>query len=265
VNGARMSKSRERAMIPQRSKVIAAALIVTIIALVLLVAVGDVIEDALVEGAPVNLPPLTSIFSYIVDGSLSIITASGYYGVFVLMILESSSLPIPSEVILPFSGYLASKGHLDLWLVIVFATLAGLIGSLIDYYLGSLLGLEGVKKLRILSVKESQLESVVKWFDAYGTLAVFGSRLIPVFRTLISFPAGVVRMRLAKFLLYTGLGCLVWNTTLAYAGFYAGIHWSEAVAIIRPLSITAIAIIPSVLIVYYALTRRRRKHGLRKQ
>jgi membrane protein DedA with SNARE-associated domain len=181
------------------------------------------------------------------------------------MILESSSLPIPSEVILPFSGYLASQGHLNLWLVIAFATVAGLAGSLIDYYLGSLLGLEGIKKLRILPMKQSQLESVAKWFDTYGPLTVFGSRLIPVFRTLISFPAGTVRMRVAKFLLYTGLGCLLWNTTLAYAGFYAGIHWTEIIAVIRPLSITAIATIPSVLIVYYALTRRKRKSRLRKQ
>jgi membrane protein DedA with SNARE-associated domain len=80
-------------------------------------------------------------------------------------------------------------------------------------------------------------------------LAVLGSRLLPVFRTLISFSAGIVRMRVAEFLLYTGLGCLLWNTTLAYAGFYAGIHWSETVAIIRPLSIAAIVTIPTVLIV----------------
>jgi len=252
-------------MIPLKSRVIAAALVVTVVALILAVVVGDVFEDALLEGATLNLPPLTSIFSFIVNGSLSVITSSGYYGVFALMILESSSLPIPSEVILPFSGYLASQGYLNLWLVIVFATLAGLAGSLIDYYLGSLLGLDGIKKLRILSIKESQLESVVKWFDTYGTFAVLGSRLIPVFRTLVSFPAGVVRMRVAKFLLYTGLGCLLWNTTLAYAGFYAGTHWSETVAIIRPLSITAIATVSSVLIVYYALTKSRRKHSLRKQ
>jgi membrane protein DedA with SNARE-associated domain len=260
-----MANPREWGMTGLKSKAIAAALIVIVVALVLAVVVGDVIEDALVEGAPISLPPLTSMFSYVVNGSLSLITASGYYGVFVLMILESSSLPIPSEVILPFSGYLASQGHLNLWLIIVFATIAGLAGSLIDYYLGSLLGLEGIKKLKILSIKESQLESVVKWFDNFGTLAVFGSRLVPVFRTLISFPAGIVRMPVAKFLLYTGVGCLLWNTTLTYAGFYAGIHWSETVAVIRPLSITAIATIPTVLIVYYALTKRRHKHSLRKQ
>jgi membrane protein DedA with SNARE-associated domain len=122
-----------------------------------------------------------------------------------------------------------------------------------------LLGLEGIKKLRILSLKEIQLESAVKWFNTYGMLAFFGSRLIPVFGALISFPAGMVRLQVAKFLMYTGLGCLLWNTVLSYAGFYAGKNWPETVAIIRPLSITAIATIPTVLIVYYALTKRKRK------
>jgi hypothetical protein len=133
VDRSAMLKSREQGMTALKSKVIAATLIVMAVALVLAVVAGDVIEDALVEGSPINLPLLTSIFSYIVSGSLSVIIATGYYGVFTLMILESSSLPILSEVILPFSGYLASQGHLNVWLIIVAATIAGLAGSLIDY------------------------------------------------------------------------------------------------------------------------------------
>ena len=105
-------------MIALKNKALATALIVIAVALILAGVVGDVIEDVLIEGAPTNLPPLTSIFAYIVNGSLSAITASGYYRIFVLMVLESSSLPIPSEVILPFSGYLSSQGHLNLWLII---------------------------------------------------------------------------------------------------------------------------------------------------
>jgi membrane protein DedA with SNARE-associated domain len=260
-----MSESREAGIRNLRSKIIAIALVVLVVALVLVVVAGDIIEDAVIEGTRVSLPPLTNVFTYIVEGSLNVIKGLGYYGVFALMVLESSSLPIPSEVILPFSGYLASRGDLNLWLIVAFATIAGMVGSLIDYYLGSLLGLEGVRKLRVFSIKESQLKSVVKWFDTYGALAVFGSRLIPVFRTLISFPAGIVRMPTAKFLLYTGLGCLLWNAILTYAGFYAGIHWSETVAIMRPLSIIAIAAIPSALIAYHALTKRRHRHDLSTQ
>ncbi len=254
-----MPKIQTRRITALKSKVIASVLIVIAVGLVLAVLVGDLIEDALIEGATPSLPLLTNMFSYVVQGALSVISTSGYYGIFLLMLLESSSLPIPSEVILPFSGYLASQGFLNLWLIIVVTTVAGLTGSLIDYYLGALLGLEGIKRLKYLPIRKGQLESAVKWFASYGSVAVFVSRLIPGFRTLISFPAGIVRMSIAKFLFYTALGCLLWNTILACAGFYAGTHWQETVSIIRYISIAAILTIPLALILYYALIKRRRE------
>jgi membrane protein DedA with SNARE-associated domain len=242
-----------------KSKAIAIAIIVLAVVVVLAKVAGDVIEDAAIEGISPSFPPVTSIFSYIVQGALSITATSGYFGIFFLMLLESSSLPIPSEVILPFSGYLASQGNLNLWLIIAITTMAGTAGSLVDYYLGLALGLEGIKRLRYLPIREKQLQSAVKWFDTYGQLAVFGSRLVPVFRTLISFPAGIVRMPKSRFLSLTVLGCLLWNTILTYAGFYAGVHWEEILSIIRPLSIAAVIAIPAVLILYYALTKMRQR------
>jgi membrane protein DedA with SNARE-associated domain len=250
-----MPKARTLAL---KSRVLAGTLAAVIVGLVLAVLVGDIVEDSLIEGANIGLPFLTNIFSYVVQGALSVISGSGYYGIFFLMLLESSSFPIPSEVILPFAGYLASQGHLNLLLIISVTTAAGLAGSLIDYYVGFLLGVEGIKRLRRLPIKKGHLESAVKWFDTYGLIVVFGSRLIPGFRTLVSFPAGIVRMRLTKFLSYTALGCVLWNTILVYTGFYAGVHWEAAVSVIRPISIVAVVTIPSALILYYALIKRRR-------
>jgi len=249
-------------LVTLKRKVLAASLIVIAAGVVFVVLAGDLIEDTLIEGTSPGLPLLTNMFSYIAQGALNVISTYGYVGIFILMLLESSSLPIPSEVIIPFSGYLASQGYLNLWLIVGITTIAGLAGSLIDYYLGFLLGLEGIKKLRYLPVKDSQLDSAVKWFNSYGSLAVLGSRLIPGFRTLISFPAGIVRMNVTKFLLCTAFGCVLWNTTLAFTGFYAGVHWQEALIIIRYLTITAIIITPSILILYYAVFKPRLKRQI---
>jgi membrane protein DedA with SNARE-associated domain len=134
------------------------------------------------------------------------------------MLLESSSLPIPSEVILPFAGYLISQGQLNLWTTILIATLAGLTGSLIDYHIG-LKGMNLPVRRRILSrllFSEAHLEKAERWFKRYGVLAVFLSRMVPGFRTLVSFPAGAVKMQLLKFIVYTTAGCLAWNTVLIY-------------------------------------------------
>jgi len=259
-----LSKEQTSRPTTLKNRAIAIALIIVAVGVVFVVLAGDIIEDALLEGSGPSLPLLTDVFSYLAQGTLSAISAYGYVGIFILMLLESSSIPIPSEIILPFSGYLASQGQLNLGLVIVITTVAGVAGSMIDYYLGFLLGLEGVKKLRYLPIKDSHLELAVKWFNSYGSLAVFGSRLIPAFRTLISFPAGIVRMNKTKFILYTTFGCVIWNTILAFAGFYAGAHWEEALTATRYLAIIAVIAVPLALILYYAVVRPRRKRQAEK-
>ncbi|NLF87415.1 DedA family protein [Candidatus Bathyarchaeota archaeon] len=153
----------------------------------------------------------------------------GYPGLFGLMILEASSLPIPSEVILPFAGYLISVGHLDFLATIVIATVATLTGSLIDYYIG-LKGVQVLTRYRLLGrtvFSEDQLRVAACYFSKYGAIMVLVGRLIPMVRTLISFPAGAVRMSLVKFVSYTLAGCLVWNSLLIYVGFYLGSKWQE--------------------------------------
>jgi membrane protein DedA with SNARE-associated domain len=242
-----------------RNKIVATAIVLVAVGIILAVLIGDLLEDVILESAPLNIPVLSALFSYISEGTLSVISSLGYLGVFFLMFLENTSLPIPSEVVLPFSGYLAAQGNMNLGLVIAISTVAGVLGAAVDYYIGVFLGLEGVKRAQYLPIQQKHLESAVKWFNKYGSFAVFGSRLIPGFRTIISFPAGILHMNLAKFLSLTALGCLFWDTLLAYVGFYAGTHLQATISAVRYLSIIAIIIIPIAIAVWYLLNKRRRK------
>ena len=188
------------------------------------------------------------------------VSSWGYGGVFGLMILEASSLPIPSEVVLPFAGYLVSTGQLNFYVTIVVATIGALAGSLIDYYIG-LKGIEACTKYKLLGrtiFSESQVKMAANWFSKYGSAMVFLGRLIPVIRTLISFPAGAVRMPVSKFLAYTATGCIIWNTILVYVGYYLGLKWKEVADFSHYLVIGAI-VVSMVVVLVFLLRRRNRK------
>lgn len=250
-------EKEKRAASNARNRVIATAIVLVAVGIALAVLIGDLIEDVILEGAPLNVSVLSALFTYISESTLNIISSFGYLGVFFLMFLENTSLPIPSEVVLPFSGYLASQGSMNLWLVITISTVAGILGATVDYYIGFFLGLEGVKRARYLPIQQKHLDSAVNWFSKYGSLAVFGSRLIPGFRTVISFPAGILRMNLAKFLSLTALGCLFWDALLGYAGFYTGTHLQATISAVRYLSIAAIITIPIAIAIWYLVNKRR--------
>jgi membrane protein DedA with SNARE-associated domain len=190
------------------------------------------------------------------------IASLGYGGVFGLMILEASSIPIPSEIILPFAGYLVHMGHLDFGITLIVATMAAIVGSLIDYYIG-LKGVQILTKYRILGravFSENQLKIAANYFSRYGSIMVFVGRLIPVVRTLISFPAGAVKMNLTKFIVYTVAGCVLWNGLLLYVGYYLGSKW-QAVA---GFSHYIVIVIAAVAVVGFALYFVRRKKKLKK-
>ncbi len=185
----------------------------------------------------------------------------GYAGVFSLMLLEASSLPIPSEIILPFAGYLVSTGHMDFAITLLVATVAAMLGSLIDYFIG-LKGVEALTKYRLLGrtvFSESQLKVAANYFSKYGAVMVFVGRLIPAVRTLISFPAGAVKMPLAKFLGYTLVGCLLWNSLLIYIGFYLGGKWREVAAFSHYIVIAVVVVAAAVLAWYFIRRRNKRK------
>ncbi len=235
-------------------------LIVIAIAIIVVVyLVLDFLEDVVIEGGPITSEPIISIILSITRGVTAAVRAWGYSGIFGLMLLESSSLPIPSEVILPFAGYLASKGQLDIWVTVTLATVAGVAGSLIDYYIG-LKGVQALTQNKILGkilLSTSQLEVAEKWFIKYGSLMVFTSRMIPGFRTTFSFPAGAVKMKLSKFIAFTVAGCFLWNVILVYLGWYLGENWTQVAGVSHYLIIAAVAAIVIIIIVY--LFRRRQK------
>ncbi|MEM3278289.1 MAG: DedA family protein [Thermoplasmata archaeon] len=167
-----------------------------------------------------------SIVSWIITQIISFLEYSGYFGVFSLMTLESMLLPIPSEVILPFAGYLVYRGSMNMILAILAGTLGGLAGSLISYGIGYYGGRPFIIKFgRYILIREQELSVVENWFKKYGSLSVFLTRLVPIFRTFISIPAGIGEMNILKFTIYTALGSLIWSIVLVYLGFMLGNNW----------------------------------------
>jgi membrane protein DedA with SNARE-associated domain len=180
-----------------------------------------------------------------------LISHYGYSAIFVLMLFESSSLPVPSEVVLPLAGLLSSKGLLDFYLAFA-AALAGSIGGLaVDYAIGYYLGKDLVyKHLRDFHIKKADLDAFDAWFGRNAVAAVFFSRLIPIARTIMSLPAGFVRMPLKQFFAYSILGSFIWDIVLMYFGFYLLSAKSAAIVL---SSIGAFAIIVYLI---YALFMR---------
>lgn len=169
-----------------------------------------------------------SITEALITYSTNFIGATGYPGVVVLMALESMIAPIPSEAVMPFAGFLAFEGRFSLWGVIAASAVGSMIGSLISYFLGAFGGQFVVHRFgRFLLLREHHLRVTERFFARYGERAVFFSRFIPVVRHLISIPAGVGRMQMKKFLLYTLIGAALWNSILAYVGYALGSNWQE--------------------------------------
>lgn len=168
------------------------------------------------------------------------VNAYGYAAVFVLMLMEAATLPVPSEVVLPLAGFLASKGALNLYLVIAVATVASMIGSVIDYAIGYYLGKAVVyKHLQLFHVKKQTLDNFDVWFAKNGIAAVFLTRFIPVLRTVINFPAGFAKMDLKQFLSYTFVGVLIWDIILVTFGYYV-LSVKSATVIIAGVAVLAI-------------------------
>lgn len=156
------------------------------------------------------------------------ISTLGYSGVVLLMAVESACIPLPSEIIMPFSGYLVSTGQMNLWLVGVAGAVGCVLGSLIAYWVGSKGGRPLIEKYgRYVLVSPHDLDLADRWFANYGELIVFVSRLLPAIRTFIAFPAGVARMNLKRFVIYTFAGSLPWCLGLAYIGQKLGEKWNQ--------------------------------------
>ncbi len=164
------------------------------------------------------------------------ISQFGYVAVSALIFLENIFPPIPSELILPLSGFLVTKTSMTLPLVIVAATVGSVVGAYILYGIGRLLSqerLEGffdTKPMRMLGFHSDDVAKAIDWFDRKGQITVLICRCIPVVRSLISIPAGTAKMNMALFAVYTLVGSLVWNTILCTLGFWAGDAWEQITA-----------------------------------
>jgi membrane protein DedA with SNARE-associated domain len=156
------------------------------------------------------------------------ISLLGYSGIVLLMAIESACIPLPSEIIMPFSGYLVYTGRFNLWAVGVAGAFGCVVGSLVAYWVGARGGRPLIEKYgRYVLISRHDLDLADRWFSRYGEVIVFASRLLPVIRTFIAFPAGVSRMNLKRFVLYTFLGSLPWCLGLAYVGQLLGEEWDK--------------------------------------
>ena len=167
----------------------------------------------------------------------------GYLAIFVLMVLESACVPIPSEVTMLFGGalvtasFLAPDQHLNFWLVVGAGTAGNLVGSWLAYWAGYVGGRPFIDRWgRYLLIRPHEVDRAHEWFERHGELAVFGGRLLPVVRTFISLPAGVVRMNFWKFTMYTVVGCLPWCLLLAWLGYLLGERWETVERIMQPFA-----------------------------
>ncbi len=171
---------------------------------------------------------ITSILEIISNFILLIIQKIGYWGIFLLMLLQSVNIPIPSEITMPFSGFLVQKEILNFWLVVLMGTFGNLIGALISYFLASSLARNGWRAkyviLRIL-ISDDNLQLAEKWFNKYGAFSIFFGRMMPVVSTFISFPAGLAKMKTSVFSFLTFAGSFIWCSFLTYAGFIFGENW----------------------------------------
>ena len=159
---------------------------------------------------------------------IATISTLGYGGIVLLMAIGSACIPLPSEIIMPFSGYLVYTGRFNIWLVAVAGAFGCVVGSLAAYWVGMYGGRPLIEKYgKFVLVSRHDLDLADRWFDRFGEVIVFVSRLLPAIRTFIAFPAGIARMNLKKFVIYTFAGSLPWCLGLAYVGQKLGEQWDK--------------------------------------
>lgn len=170
---------------------------------------------------------METVLSHLAQFVISVISNFGYLGVFLAMAIESACIPLPSEIILPFTGYMVFLGHFTLWQATIAATLGNLFGALVAYYIGLWGGRPFIKRFgRYVFINEQEFSKIEKLFERRGEFTVFIGRLLPVVRTFISLPAGIARMNAVKMAIYTIAGALPWCLLLIIVGQKLGENWN---------------------------------------
>jgi membrane protein DedA with SNARE-associated domain len=181
----------------------------------------------------------------------------GYVGVLLAMAIESAMIPLPSELILPYAGFLVSdpsqiepltRGTWNYWIVVVVATIGNTLGSLVAYAIGAWGGRPFLERYgRYLLIRPHEIELAERFFDRYGAATAFFSRLLPIVRTFISFPAGVARMPLGTFIVYSTAGAFLWSMLLVFAGVQLGARWTDIRHALQPFDLAiAVAVVAAV-------------------
>lgn len=189
-----------------------------------------------------------------------LVSSWGYLGIFITMTLESMLIPIPSEAVMPFAGFLAYEGKMSIWIAVFVSSVANLVGSIIAYMIGKYLGRGFIQRYgKYILLNIHHLEMVEIWFRKYGSITVLFSRMLPVVRTVNAVPAGIGNMDFPKFCLYTFIGSVPWNLALVCAGYVLKENWNLLEKYTLYIDMVAIIVI-ILLLVYIA---RRMKWGLR--
>ncbi len=178
------------------------------------------------------------------------------------MVMESATLPIPSEVVLPFAGYLVYQGSMNFWLAVIAASIGSLLGTLIDYFIGLYLGRAVILRYgKYVHLNERNLATTERWFNKFGEITVLFARFVPLIRTLVAFPAGIAEMKIWKFLVFSAVGIFVWDTTLIYLGLLAGQNSSQIIsALSRDFTIIeAIVLVVAIVVIAFVIQRHRTK------
>ncbi len=203
------------------------------------------------------------------DTILNFFALINYWGVLVLMTIESSFIPFPSEIIVPPAAYLAAQGKLNIWLIILAASVGSLLGALINYYLARYLGRPLVYRLlktklaKYLFLNEEKMKRAEDFFARYDRSSTFFGRLIPVVRQLISIPAGFAKMNIFYFSLYTFLGAFIWSSILAALGYFFGAHDEQLRQYYHEIMYFILFVV-FVVVLFLIVRNRRKKQKLRK-
>ena len=207
---------------------------------------------------------IIEILRPIVEVITSIITTMSYPGIFFLMILESALIPIPSEIIMPFSGFLASTEKLNYIGVVLAGSFGNLVGSILTYYLGINVGRKVILKYgKYIFFKKEHLELTENLFNKYGDRVSFVGRLLPGIRTYVSLPAGIGKTKFTKFVIYTLAGSLIWNSMLTYVGMKLGSNWKNIDKYSIYLDIAAVLAI-AVFLIWFIYTTSRKSKAIRR-
>ena len=207
---------------------------------------------------PPSLLPLASITDPLVEFATNVVGDLGLPGIFILMVLESACIPIPSEATMLFAGFNVDKGEYTLLAATLVATSANVVGSWIAYAVGYFGRVDLIEKHgHRLFIKKHHLEVADRWFERHGDATVFFTRMLPIVRTFISLPAGVAKMPFWRFTAFTALGCLPWMLMLTLIGREAGDNWESWKDSLHYVDYAVVALI--VIGIAYLVVRRVRR------